>query len=142
MTPRFRRAKPADLPALLEIESQSFAEPHWIGDDFLRYKCVVAEVNDSVVGFLVVRETFAGDDRERAEREILNVAVAPPFRHRGIASSLLRNEIGSGAVYFLEVRESNRAAQALYTKLGFIEIARRAKYYRKPAETAIVMQVK
>ncbi len=46
------------------------------------------------------------------------------------------------AVHFLEVRESNTAAQALYRKLGFVEIGRRSKYYDDPEETAIVMQLR
>jgi [ribosomal protein S18]-alanine N-acetyltransferase len=95
-----------------------------------------------VAGFIVVREIFAAGKNEQSEREILNLAVAPAFRRRGIATLLLRNELRSNAIYFLEVRESNSAARKLYSLLGFVEVGRRKQYYRNPTETAIVMQVK
>ena len=88
------------------------------------------------------RETFPGDAQTRAEREILNIAVAPRFRRRGVADLLLSSELASGCSYFLEVRESNVAAQTLYRKFGFKEVGRRKKYYANPPETAIVMRVK
>ncbi|MBV8864611.1 MAG: GNAT family N-acetyltransferase, partial [Acidobacteriaceae bacterium] len=92
----------------------------------------MAEVAGQVAGFLVVRQTFSGNKTSRAECEILNVAVAQPFRRSRIATLLLRNELASGCIYFLEVRESNVAAQTLYRKLGFREISRRERYYGNP----------
>ncbi len=142
MTPHLRSATRADLPVLVEIESDSFPQPHWLPEDFLRHPCVVAELDNRVAGFIVVRETFPGGDHARAEREILNLAVEPQFRQLGIATLLLRNEIRSGAIYFLEVRESNVTARELYVKLGFAEIGRREEYYGNPTETAIVMSLK
>ncbi len=142
MTPRLRRATRADMHVLLEIESKCFPQPHWISEDFFRYPCTVAELDSQIVGFIVVRETFRGDKNSPAEREILNLAVESRFRHLGLATCLLQNEIESGAVYFLEVRESNAAARALYSKLGFVEIGRREEYYGNPTETAIVMRLK
>ena len=41
---------------------------------------------------------------------------------------------------FLEVRESNRAARALYASRGFTEIGRRQAYYRRPVEDALVLR--
>lgn len=142
MTPLLRSCKSRDVPALLEIEAESFAGPNWSAHDFVRYDTLVAELKGAVVGFLVSRETFVGGRDGLPEREILNVAVAQQFRRQGIATLLLRHVLASRAIYFLEVRESNRAAQALYRKLGFIEIGRRPKYYAHPEETAIVMQLK
>jgi ribosomal-protein-alanine N-acetyltransferase len=85
---------------------------------------------------------FAGDPANPSQREILNVAVAPAFRRQGIATALILHAFrGSGEV-FLEVRESNLAAQELYRKLGFLEVGRRYDYYQSPAETAIVMNMK
>lgn len=137
-----RSAAPDDLPALLEIERASFSRPHWQSDDFLPNECTVVELNGSVVAFLVSRETFQGSEHELAEREILNLAVAPSFRRKGIAKTLLRHELRRRAAYFLEVRESNMAAQNLYFQFGFREIARRPRYYQDPSEGAIVMQMK
>ena len=113
-----------------------------MSDDFFRSPCTVAELDSRIVGFIVVRETYRGDQSSRAEREILNLAVEPRFRRLGVATYLLQNEIESGAVYFLEVRESNAAAMALYQKFGFVEIDRREEYYGNPVETAIVMRLK
>lgn len=142
MTPLLRPATTDDLPALLEIEAQSFPEPNWEAREFSRYETWVAELDGTVIGFLVSRQTFPGQDGDPPEREILNVAVASAFRKRGIATLLLKRELSAGATHFLEVRESNAGAQALYNKLGFTEIGRRSKYYDHPEETAIVMQLK
>ncbi len=142
MNPLLRNATEADLPALVEIETQSFPQPHWSAADFLNYTCTVAEVEGQVAGFLVVRQTFSGGSSSRAECEILNIAVAPRFRRVHIATLLLRNQLASGFIHFLEVRESNVAARKLYRKLGFRTIGYREKYYHNPVETAIVMQVK
>jgi ribosomal-protein-alanine N-acetyltransferase len=95
----------------------------------------VAIVGSSVVGFVVFRDILAG------ERELLNIAVAPDFRRSGIAQGLweasLRDFHGN---IFLEVRESNVAAIALYNSLNFKVISRRDNYYQAPAEAAIVMK--
>lgn len=142
MSPVVRAGKARDLATLLEIEAQSFSEPNWDARDFARYDTLVAELDGAVVGFMVSRQTFAGDRDDPPEREILNIAVARAFRRKGIATLLLRRALASGAVHFLEVRESNTAAQTLYRKLGFVEIGIRPKYYAHPEETAIVMQLK
>ena len=135
-----RPAVALDLAALDEIERQSFAD-QWTTKSFLEYSCVVAEIEQEVVGFLVSREIFAGSRGAPPEREILNLAVAPRFRRQGIAARMLGHELSRRAVFYLEVRESNTAARALYGKFGFREISRRTGYYRHPPETAIVMKM-
>ena len=140
-----RPAVELDLPALDEIEQESFAD-HWTAKSFLEYSCVVAEIGEEIVGFLVSREIFAGSRDAPPEREILNLAVRTRFRRQGIAGLLLghelsRWELSRRAIFFLEVRESNTAARALYGKFGFREINRRTGYYRHPPETAIVMKM-
>ncbi len=142
MKPQLRRATLADLSAILDIEHEAFPDSPWRADDFLADECTVAEVNGSIAGFLVSRQTFPSADGAPAEREILNVAVARKFRREGIATALLDNELQRRAIHFLEVRESNLAAQALYRKLGFVEVGRRPQYYNSPRETAIVMKMK
>ncbi len=142
MNVSLRPATEADTPALIAIERHSFAKPHWSARDFLKYDCTLAECEGEIAGFIVVRRIFPGEVDSRPEREILNIATAPEFRRQGIASILLRSELRSGSIYFLEVRESNIAAQALYRNLGFTEVGRRKHYYAHPTETAIVMQVK
>jgi ribosomal-protein-alanine acetyltransferase len=140
--PLIRSATRKDLPALLEIERLSFSHPHWKPEDFLVHHCIVAEVDGQVAGFLVSRETFPGRNESRPEREILNLAVAPAHRRTGIATILLQHELSRDIVHFLEVRESNLAAQALYRKMGFSEVGRRSEYYEEPTERAIVMKMK
>ncbi len=142
MKPTIRPATPADVSALLDIEHESFSDAHWRAKDFLTDECIVAELNGRAAGFLVSRETFHDAAGGLSEREILNLAVSPPFRGMGIASTLLRYELRHKAVYFLEVRESNLAARALYRRFGFIESGRRSEYYQRPSEGAIVMQMK
>jgi len=140
VVPVIRPAIDVDVPALDEIERESFAD-HWAAKTFLEYSCVVAEVEEEIVGFLVSREIFAGNRETQSEREILNLAVRTRFRRQGIAGVLLGHELSRRAIFYLEVRESNTAARALYGKFGFREINRRTGYYHHPPETAIVMKM-
>jgi ribosomal-protein-alanine N-acetyltransferase len=95
----------------------------------------VAVCGDRLAGFLVARE-IAED-----EREILNVAVVPEFRRRGIARTLVRSFLdGFQGVVFLEVRASNRGARELYKSLGFQDVTLRKDYYDFPPETGVVMK--
>lgn len=142
MSPFIREATAADLTALLRIEQESFSNPHWTAEDFLKHECIVAETESQIAGLLVAREICPPTADSPPEREILNLAVAARFRRRGIASALLNHALRRTAVYFLEVRESNLAAQELYRKFGFIEVARRPNYYQFPMERAIVMKMK
>lgn len=142
MIPLIRGARAEDIPVLVEIELESFAQPRWTAQDFLNSDCIVAEIDVQVAGFLVSRQTFEGSEAESPEREIVNLAVANLFRRKGIASALLRHELSRRGTFFLEVRESNVAARALYRKFGFVEVGRRPYYYRYPDETAIVMNMK
>src|SRR5215467_7329734 len=131
---QIRRGRPEDLPAIAAIQSASPEASQWNPADYLDYDLRVAEFPEGVAGFLVVR--MVGD-----EAEILNLAVAPDFRRRGVARTLLRSllEVYSGAV-FLEVRESNRAARNIYQTIGFKEVSRRENYYDFPPEAAIVLK--
>jgi ribosomal-protein-alanine N-acetyltransferase len=72
--------------------------------------------------------------------EILNLAVAPSNRRKGIAKALVSASLEHvcGNV-FLEVRESNLAARQLYESIGFKEVNRRPQYYSDSQEAAIVM---
>ena len=142
MTLAIRPAIPEDIPVLLEIEHESFSHQRWRAKDFLADECIVAEADGRVVGFLVSRQISGGNPADLPEREILNIAVTPLFRRMGVAKALLEQEVRQKAIFYLEVRESNDAAQNLYRQLGFAEIGRRTKYYQEPSEGAIVMQMK
>ena len=74
----------------------------------------------------------------------MNVAVAPDYRGRGIATKLLERlfELTAGdgrRGYTLEVRVSNRAAIRLYEKLGFKARGVRRGYYTDNREDALIM---
>ena len=130
-----REATPGDLAAIAVIQAASPQASAWNPADYLNYDCRVAFVDSRVAGFLVSR-TVADH-----EREILNVAVAPADRRRGIGRALVENELARGrGACFLEVRESNLAAINLYVSMGFEIVGKRPNYYRDPAEAAIVMR--
>jgi len=99
---------------------------------------VVAMDDDQVVGYV-------GSQSSCDETDIMNIAVHPDWRRRGIAEGLidcliqeLKNR-GSHAL-MLEVRVSNDPATALYEKLGFRQVGRRKNYYRNPKEDALILR--
>ena len=99
---------------------------------------IVAEEDDTVVGYI-------GSQSSYDETDVMNVAVHPDWRRRGIAESLidcliqeLKNR-GSRAL-MLEVRASNAPATALYEKLGFRQVGLRKNYYRNPKEDALILR--
>ncbi len=132
---RIRQAVEADVRAIAEIQFACPETAQWPVSDYLRQDCWVAEVDDRVAGYLVCR-AVAPD-----EREILNIAVHPDFRRRGIARTLLEAECNRNlANCFLEVRASNKAARELYSVMGFTEEGLRREYYDNPLESGIVMK--
>ena len=120
----------------------AFADP-WNAGDFVDavtggVPFLVAETDAGVVGYAIGR--VAAD-----EGEILNVAVQPEWRRRGIARRLVEALLAALAAagarqVYLEVRESNVAARQLYAAFGFGEVGRRARYYRRPVEDAVVLR--
>ena len=141
---RIRPAVAADANAMLTLERRAFTDP-WSETSFHEALTsvwtfgLVAETGRGMAGYLIGREV-AGTG------EVLNLAVVPEFRRRGIAGALL--EAGLAAFrrrkvdeVFLEVRESNRSAQALYLSRGFRAVGQRASYYRNPKEDALVLRL-
>jgi len=147
-----RRAVRDDLAGMLRIEEASFADP-WTIDSLAtalsleRMQVLVAESvgegnqgGDAAPGLLgYVVALVLGP-----EAEIADLAVAPESRRLGIGRALLERvlaelgEAGARTVY-LEVRESNQAARALYEANGFGSAGRRRGYYRHPVEDALVL---
>ena len=80
------------------------------------------------------------------EIHIATIAVDINFRRQGIAKRLLANalyyayNLGATSSY-LEVRQSNIAAQNLYKKFGFEIVGRRARYYNDNHEDALLMNL-
>jgi ribosomal-protein-alanine N-acetyltransferase len=130
-----RRGGADDLEAVAAIQEASPGAACWRVADYLEQDFRVAMEGSRIVGFLVAR-TLAAD-----EREILNLAVVPDFRRKGVARALLDSAFeGFRGGVFLEVRESNEVAHKFYKSLGFKELGRRAGYYDSPPESAIVMK--
>ena len=130
-----RPATVVDLAAIAAIQRAAPEAAQWDCSDYLQHLCLVADRDGVVAGFFVGRQTAPG------EHEILNLAVHVEHRRSGIGRELLRAAMGAQQAWFLEVRESNRTAIAFYTASGFEVSGRREKYYREPAEAAIVMRL-
>ena len=132
-----------DVDGISRIEDESFSDP-WSRESIANLiaqdaaLCLTAKKKDgSVAGYAFMY--VVGD-----ESELLNIAVAPDARRRGIARTMMREAL-SGAealgavVTYLEVRASNGSAAALYSSLGFERIGARKNYYRYPTEDAVLM---
>jgi ribosomal-protein-alanine N-acetyltransferase len=136
-----------DIDQVLAIEQASFSMP-WSRNLFLSEfrspgvsTLLVSLAHDTpmrtVTGYIVYWNV---DD----EMHILNLAVSPALRRRGLARQLVLQAVkrarGRGARRaFLEVRASNTAAQKLYSDLGFSGSFIRRDYYDAPTEDAVIM---
>ncbi|MCC6929514.1 MAG: ribosomal protein S18-alanine N-acetyltransferase [Gemmatimonadaceae bacterium] len=147
-----RAATLADVDQVVAIERASFSDP-WsprsfrdlIGRDDVLFDVAVREwgteedAREGVVGFVIV---YVAD----TEGDLANIAIAASERGRGEGRRLLRHAlaaVSARGVYFLylEVRESNTAARALYQSEGFVEVGRRSRYYVRPVEDALILRV-
>ncbi len=135
-----------DLPAVLEIERQSFGQP-WsraffekeLATPFARLTVAVDTDAGSVVGY-TCRWRVAD------EVHLLNAAVHPDRRGLGhgrqLVAAVTAEAAASGArVVFLEVRSGNVVARRLYRTLGFRDLGIRRGYYG-PGQDAIVMELR
>ena len=81
------------------------------------------------------------------EGQITNIAVHPDYRRQGLGDAVVKALLKHAKAAHLlsvslEVRASNAAAIALYRKNGFREVGRRKGFYTKPAEDALIMEVR
>ena len=131
------------VKAVAELEKICFSDP-WSENS------VASELKNKLALWLVAEEEgqvagYIGSQTCGDESDVMNVAVHPDFRRRGIAEALVKSlteelkKIESRCLA-LEVRVSNVPAIALYEKLGFEEIGRRKNYYRNPREDALIMR--
>ena len=133
------------LDAVLAIEVQAYAFP-WTRGNFIDSMAAgyvmraLLGANGELVGYFVAMPGFE-------EMHLLNITVAPTHEGRGHARRmLLALQAASverhAAAVWLEVRESNARARALYLREGFAEAGRRRDYYPAPQgrrEDAILM---
>jgi ribosomal-protein-alanine acetyltransferase len=143
---KIRTLVAADLDAILAIQSASAEASQWPGDSYARivagesqtdFAWVARDEGGQITAFLVAR-VVAG------ECEILNLAVHPAHRQRGVAGALLDHGIdyarSNGVTSaFLEVRRSNTAAIRFYQSHNFCPTGIRSCYYSHPKEDAILL---
>lgn len=135
-----------DMPEVLQIEQDSFADP-WTDEDFLcclrQRNCIgmVAEVLDKrprIAGFMIY-------ELHKSQLHLLNMAVAPRERRKGIGKAMMdrladklsmqrRNEI------LLEVRERNTGAQLFFRSQRFQAIRVLRGHYEDTDEDAYLMR--
>lgn len=131
-----------DIDEVVKIEKQVYTWPWspWIFFQELiapdRYY-FVAEAEGQIIG-------YAGLQWVLDEGHITNIAVRKEWQRRGVGSLLLENLISKAKklnlkFLTLEVRASNKAAQKLYKKYGFVIEGIRRNYYVKPLEDAVIM---
>jgi ribosomal-protein-alanine N-acetyltransferase len=135
----------ADLPRVLVIENACFSVP-WKEATFLSLlrrtdsDLYVAEDQGGLLGYAACWTVID-------QSELGNVAVAPEARGRGAGGALVdtvveRVKERGARECFLEVRESNLVAQAIYRERGFVVVGRRRSYYAQPTEDALVMRLR
>ena len=135
--------QPAHLKQVKALLDTCFGESAWTMEslrsqlDKADSRCTVAAEDDTVIGYLAFEQVLD-------EGSIVEVAVHPDYRRRGIAKALITSAINSAEglhTVFLEVRESNVPAVRLYESFGFERIGVRKGYYQKPKEDAVIMNL-
>ena len=120
------------VAAIAGLEKLCFSDP-WSESSIAtelscRLSCwLVAMEGETLVGYV-------GSQTVIDESDMMNIAVHPDFRRRGIAEALVAGleeqlrQRGSKALT-LEVRDSNAPAIALYEKLGFMTVRELSRWY-------------
>lgn len=133
----------AHVRQIAELETICFSMP-WSEN------AIAGELTNPLSLWLVAIEDetvagYVGSQSVMGEADMMNVAVSPEYRRKGIGRELVlslieqlrNNDVHSLA---LEVRQSNAAAIALYEQLGFACVGRRPGYYKSPKEDALILR--
>jgi len=136
---------PADLPQVCAIENVCYTTP-WSFSSFKHEidnsdaTLEVAVFDSRIIGYVCIRSILD-------MTHLMNIAVLPEFRRRGIGKALLENAVRDvkrlhpDMKLTLEVRQSNVAALTFYEKFGFNVTGKRNKYYREPEDDAVIMEL-
>ncbi|MGM9602809.1 MAG: ribosomal protein S18-alanine N-acetyltransferase [Faecousia sp.] len=138
-----RKMRAQDVPYVAALERECFSLP-WPEE------AIALELTNPLSLWLVAEENgcFAGYVGSQAvldEADMMNLAVQPAFRRRGVGEMLVNglvHELAARRVrcLTLEVRASNAGAIALYERQGFCQVGRRPRYYQKPKEDALIFR--
>lgn len=149
---KIRMFKTSDLDGVIRVNRECLPENYSTLFFMNLYKrfpetFIVAEINKEIVGYIMCRiETgipsfkLLGITRKG---HVISIAVLPKHHRKSVGYELMREATKAMVNYnakecYLEVRESNRPAVALYKKLGF-EIARTLRNYYADGEDAFLM---
>jgi ribosomal-protein-alanine N-acetyltransferase len=135
----------SDLPQVIAVERRAFPTPWSLAMFVLELSkpssiCLAAVTGEEsgrrkLVAYLIC-------SRYADTWHLMNIAVDPPVRRRGIATALMARLLeaaGPEATYTLEVRPSNREAIDLYERFGFRGAGTRPHYYQDTGEDALIM---
>ncbi len=131
------------VPQVAALEKQCFHAP-W------NEASIASELYNDLSCWLVALEGntvvgYVGSQTVLGESDMMNVAVHPDCRRKGIAEALVEALVEAlkdreSHCLTLEVRASNAPAQSLYRKLGFQAVGRRKNYYFNPREDADILR--
>ena len=132
-----------DVSAIAKLEQICFSDP-WSETS------IKSELNNPLSYWLVADDNgtiagYVGSQSVLDSADMMNIAVAPEYRRRGVGRMLINNLISylreqKVIALLLEVRVSNMAAISLYQKFGFQQVGRRPRYYHNPREDALIFR--
>ena len=131
------------VKAVAELEKTCFSDP-W------SERSVAGELDNPLSLWFVALDGdrllgYVGCQRVPPEADVMNLAVVPEARRRGLGRRLMETlwetlmALGDESLT-LEVRAGNAPAIALYEGLGFAQVGRRPNYYEKPREDALILR--
>ena len=146
--PQHRPMTTADLDSVIAIEISAYAHP-WTRGNFIDslaagyHSQLRHDADGALIGYFIALPGFE-------ETHLLNLTVAPAWQRQGHGQALLDRLAawahGRGDLaLWLEVRQSNAGARALYEREGFVQVGSRRGYYpagRQQREDAVVMRRK
>ena len=131
------------IAQIAEIEKLCFNDP-WSENS------IASELDNRLSLWLVAVDGdrvagYVGSQSVLGETDMMNIAVHPDYRRRGIGEQLVTSLVAElkargNHSLMLEVRVSNAPARQLYEKLGFIQVGLRKNYYRNPKEDACILR--
>ena len=141
-----RAAEQMDIDAIARVENACFSTP-WSIDAIKREICenkladfmIACDEENNIIGYIGIWTLLD-------ECQINKIAVMPEKRKIRIGKTILNHVIEltrdmGVKSWYLEVRESNTAAQALYRSAGFSSVGTRKNYYINPVEDAVLMNL-